>query len=100
MASSLLKHARGRAVIGDSGYDSNAFIKEIRAEGLKPVICPNPTRKNQVLKLDKKLYRERFMVEVFFHNLKRFRAIATRFDKTARNYLGLLHLACAFLLIN
>jgi transposase len=34
-------------------------------------------------------------VEVFFHSLKRFRAIATRYDKTARNYLALVHVACA-----
>ena len=37
----------------------------------------------------------RFRVEVFFHSLKRFRAIATRYDKTARHYLALVHLACA-----
>jgi transposase len=28
-------------------------------------------------------------------NLKRFRAIATRYDKTARNFLALVQLACA-----
>jgi transposase len=41
------------------------------------------------------LYRKRFLVEIFFHNLKRFRAIATRYEKTARNYLALVQLACA-----
>ncbi|HLK36257.1 MAG TPA: IS5/IS1182 family transposase, partial [Polyangiaceae bacterium] len=34
-------------------------------------------------------------VEVFFHSLKRFRAIASRYEKTARNFLALVHLACA-----
>jgi transposase len=34
------------------------------------------------------------LVEVFFHNLKRFRAIATRYEKTAQNYLSLVQLAC------
>ncbi|MGD0524763.1 MAG: IS5/IS1182 family transposase, partial [Polyangiaceae bacterium] len=29
------------------------------------------------------------------HNLKRFRAVATRYEKTARNYLALVQLACA-----
>jgi len=37
------------------------------------------------------------LVEVFFHNLKRFRALATRYEKTARNYLALVHFACALL---
>jgi transposase len=34
---------------------------------------------------------------VFFHNLKRFRRIATRYDKTASCYLAFLSLACTFL---
>jgi transposase len=36
------------------------------------------------------------MVEVFFHHIKRFRAVATRYEKTARNYLALVQLVCAF----
>lgn len=43
------------------------------------------------------LYRERYLVEVFFHNLKRFRAIATRYEKTAQNYLAVVQLACVCL---
>jgi transposase len=40
------------------------------------------------------------LVEVFFHQLKRFRAIATHYEKTAGNYLALLHLACSWLWLN
>jgi transposase len=43
------------------------------------------------------LYAKRYLVECFFHNLKRFRAIATRFEKTARNFLALTQIACAWL---
>ncbi|WP_159351277.1 transposase, partial [Roseomonas harenae] len=32
----------------------------------------------------------------FFAKLKQFRAIATRYDKTARNFLGAIHLAAAY----
>ena len=39
----------------------------------------------------------RYLVEVFFHNLERFRAIATRYEKTAQNYLALVQLACSWL---
>jgi transposase len=59
---------------------------------IKPVIHANPTRKNKP-RLDRGRYAKRYRVEIFFHDLKRFRAIATRFEKTARNYLSLLHLA-------
>jgi len=39
----------------------------------------------------------RILVEIFIHGLKRFRAIATRYQKTARNDLALVHLSRAWL---
>ena len=96
VAKDLLDHARGQALIGDTGYDSNDFRREIRARDIKPVIHSKPER-IRALPLDRKLYKKRYLVEVFFHNLKRFRAIATRYEKTARNYLALVQLACAWL---
>jgi transposase len=93
-ADELLEHARGKALIGDTGYDSNRFLEAVRAKGMKPVIHSKPER-NVKHRLARKLYRRRYLVEVFFHNLKRFRAIATRYEKTARNYLALVQLACA-----
>ena len=41
------------------------------------------------------LYRKRWRIENFFAKLKQYRAIATRYDKTARNFLGAIHLAAA-----
>jgi len=90
----LLDFARGEAFIGDTGYDSNDFRTEIRYRGLKAVIHSKPERKRRK-PLDRSLYRIRFRVECFFHKLKRFRAIATRYEKTAANYLALIHLTCA-----
>jgi transposase len=46
--------------------------------------------------LNRKLYRIRYRVELFIHRIKRFRAVATRYEKTARNYLALVQLVCAF----
>ena len=95
----LLDFARGDVLIGDTGYDSNAFRAEIRARGIKPVIHSKPERR-RALPLDRKHYRRRYLVEVFFHNLKRFRAVATRYEKTARNYLALVQVACTWLWLN
>ena len=95
-AEELLEHCRRRAVIGDTGYDSNQFIASVRACGKKPVIHSKPERKKKP-RLDRKLYGQRYLVECFFHNLKRFRAVATRYEKTATNDLGLVQLACAWL---
>jgi transposase len=94
VADELLAHANGRAFIGDTGYDSDDLARKIRRRGMKVVVCYNPTRKRGRRRLDRKLYRRRYLVEVFFHHLKRFRAVATRYDKTARNYLATVHIAC------
>ena len=90
----IANHARAKALIADTGYDSDAIRNQLRALGIKPVIHPNPTRKKKP-RLDRRRYACRYRVEIFFHSLKRFRAVAMRFEKTARNYLSLLQLACA-----
>jgi len=76
-ATELLDHAHGNALIGDTGYDSNEFIAEVRYTDIEPVIHSKPDRKKKQ-PLDRDLYAIRYLVECFFHNLKRFRAIATR----------------------
>ncbi|RKG63907.1 hypothetical protein D7W79_39710 [Corallococcus exercitus] len=55
-----------------------------------------PSRK-QSPPLDQTLYRLRYRVECFFHDLKRFRAAATRYDKTATCYIAVLHVASLLL---
>jgi len=96
MAEELITHARGRALIADTGYDADRIVAAVHAQGMKPVIHCNPTRKRK-RRLDRKLYRIRYQVELFIHRAKRFRAIATRYDKTALHYLSLVHLVCAYL---
>jgi len=63
---------------------------------MKPVIGSKPERPRKLPK-SRALYAKRYLVECFFHRLKRFRAIATRFEKTARNFLALTQIACAWL---
>jgi transposase len=96
MAEELILHARGRALIADTGYDADRIVAAVRARGMKPVIHCNPTRKRK-RRLDRKLYSITYNVERFIHRIKRFRAVATRYEKTARNYLALVELVCAFL---
>jgi transposase len=93
-ADELLEHARGKALIGDTGYDSNRYRAVVRKKGMKPVIHSKPERKRR-LPLDRDLYAKRYLVECFFHDLKRYRGIATRYEKTARNFLALVQLVCA-----
>ena len=90
-ATELLAHARGWGLIADCGYDSNEFRVQIRRNGMVPVIGSKPQRPRKLPKR-RALYAKRYLVEIFFHNLKRFRAIATRYEKTATSYLALVHL--------
>jgi transposase len=62
-------------------------------------IPPKANRKTQWL-CDFALYCERNLVERFFNQLKHFRAVATRYDKLARNFLAGVQLAAAMILLN
>lgn len=100
VAESIVReHGRGSKLIADTGYDSDAIRACAKKAGLKPVIHPHPSRRKKP-RLDRGAYRTRFLVEVFFHNLKRFRGLATRFEKTAKHYLAHLHVACIKVWLN
>lgn len=97
VARDLLEYAIGNDFIADAGYDSNSMIDAVLEVGMRPVICQNRSRTEPAIELDPEAYAQRYLVEVFFHHLKRFRAIATRYEKTARNFLALVHLACVMI---
>lgn len=80
------------AVIADAAYDSDAFRAEIVAQGGVAVVRP---RRNRVQErpYDKELSKHRNVIERFFHRLKQYRRVATRYDKYARRYLGFVHFA-------
>ena len=96
VAEDLLDFVRGHHCIADGGYDSDRILEAVQQRGLKPVIPPSKCRKRR-RRIDRELYKLRYRVEVFFHSLKRFRRIATRYDKTAVCYLSFLHVACIML---
>jgi transposase len=49
---------------------------------------------------DREMYKARHLMENFFCKLKQYRAIATRYDKTARNFLAAMHLVAAIIWLN
>jgi transposase len=85
-------------VVGDRGYFGQAVIAAIEASGATAHI-PSQSNVRIVRSVDRKLYRERNLIERFFNRIKHFRGIATRYFKTAANYLAALHLASARLWI-
>lgn len=67
--------------------------------GIAIVIPPKSNRKEK-RECDFTLYKERNLIERFFGKLKQFRAIATRYDKLARNFLGAIRLVAAVIQLN
>ena len=91
-ADALLAGYRAGAVIADKGYDSDALVSKIRLSGSDAVIPPRSNRRDQ-RSYDANLYKDRNKVERLFNRLKQYRRVATRYDKTARNYLAFVHVA-------
>ena len=83
---------RGKVLLADRAYDSDALRQDLATRGAKANVKLMPNRVN-VPPFNKRLYRKRNLVERFFNKLKHFRAIATRYDKTPENYLAGVKLA-------
>ena len=98
-AAELTSHVpKGHFVAADKGYDSSDFRLGLLNRKIEPVI---PSRKNRNYKppYDREKYFSRYNVERTFNRLKQYRAIATRYDKLAANYVSGVSLACAMISI-
>jgi transposase len=84
----------GDILLADRAYDSDALRQSVADQGAWANIRPMSTRVN-VPAFSPFLYRYRNLVERFFSKLKHFRAVATRFEKHAANYLALVKLAAS-----
>jgi len=84
--------APDRDLIADRGYDARALVDLVESRGGRAHIPTCRDRKVQ-RSVDPALYRQRNLIERFFNKLKHFRRVATRYDKTARNFLAAVLLA-------
>jgi len=99
-ADALLADIAAPVVIADKGYDAEArVLAPLRDAGKTAVIPPKRNRTEQRA-YDRDLYQARHLIENFFCKLKQFRAIATRYDKTRRNFLAAAYMAASVILLN
>lgn len=87
---------RPERVVGDKAYSSKKIRQYLHKRGIRAVIAQQ--KKEQRARLfDRAAYRKRNVVERLVSRLKQFRRVATRYEKRAVNYLGMLTIAAIFL---
>jgi transposase len=77
--------------LGDKGYDLNTLLKCIDSLKAEVVIPPKKNRLDQ-REYSRELYKECDETERFIGRTKPYWRVATRYEKTVRNYLAMLHL--------
>ena len=99
-ADDMLPAMQADTLIGDKAFDADARVLAPLAAAGKMAVIPPKANRRVLRAYDRELYKARHLIENFFAKLKQFRAIATRYDKTARNFLAAIHLAAATIWLN
>ena len=87
-----------KVVIADKGYDSQAVVATIEAQGAEAVV-PSRANAKSPRKTDWSRDKDRNWVERFWAKLKHDRRVATRYEKKAQNFLACAHLASLMILL-
>ncbi len=98
-APALLAGLVFEAAIADKSYDSDTLIELIVEEHHAQAVIPPKKNRKQPREYDRHLYKTRNLVERFVNLVKHFRRAATRYDKTARNFLAFWHFASITILL-
>jgi len=99
-ADALLPQMAAGLLIADKAYDADQRVIEPLANAGKSAVIPLRRHRTTTRPFDRELYQSRHLIENFFCKLKQFRAIATRYDKTARNFLAAIRLDAAIIWLN
>jgi transposase len=97
-AEPLMEHHQARAWIADKADDSAAVVQAAQRQGAQAVI-PSKKNRKEPRDYDKHIYKERKKVEWFINLIKQYRRVATRYEKTARNFLAFVHVASIMVLL-
>lgn len=99
-ADELLTNLQAKTIIADKGYDADERVRDLLKNQDKTPVIPCKKNRKMVDSYDRELYKARHLIENFFARLKQYRAIATRYDKRATNFLGGIYLAAIVVWLN
>jgi transposase len=92
----LIADLKAQTLLADRGYDADAIIRAVMDAGMEVDIPPRSNRKAQRY-YDKDLYKLRHLVENAFLELRRWRAVATRYAKQTASFVATIQIRCVFL---
>ena len=99
-ADHFLVSMQADTLIADKAFDADArVIAPLEAAG-KATVIPSKANRQSPREFDTEIHKERQLIENFFAKIKQFRAIATRYEKTKRNFLAAIHLVAAVIRLN
>jgi transposase len=96
----LLPELVADTILADKAYDADQRVIEPLLVKGKTVVIPPKRNRTTARDYDQHLYKARHLIENFFAKLKQYRAIATRYDKRATNFLGAIYLAASVIWLN
>lgn len=96
----LLPALEANIVLADRAYDADERVINLMQSAGKEAVVPSKKNRLHPRDYDRDLYKARPLIENFFCKLKQYRAIATRYDKTARNFLAAVYLAASVIWLN
>ena len=89
-----------RHLIADKGYDADKRVLDLCKQRKAQAVIPPRTNRTTRRDYDKEIYKWRHLTQNLFQKLKQYRALATRYDKTAVAFLGGIHLAAIMIWLN
>ena len=87
-------------LIADKAFDADEQVIAPLAAASRAAVIPPKANRRLPRDYDQYIYQARHLIENFFAKLKQFRAIATRYDKTAHRFLAAIHLTAGLIWLN
>ena len=96
---SLPEGSQPKRLIGDKGYDSNPVRAWLIARHIEPIIPARANNRAATHQDGRKLrrYHKRWIIERTNAWLQNFRRLVVRYERHARNFIAMVHLACALI---
>ena len=96
----FLPSVQADTLIADKAFDVDARVIEPLEAAGKATVIQSKANRQSPREFDTEIYKERHLIGNFFAELEQFRAIATRYEKTKRNFLAAIHLVAAVIWLN